>query len=454
MEHQAAGAFQSYQEAVNWVTGLKPFGIKPGLARMEYMMEKLGHPERRIRPIHVAGTNGKGSTCAIISQILKELDYAVGTFTSPYITKFTNRIQYNGEDIPEEEVVRLLNDIKPLADELEHSELGAPTMFEVSTALAILYFAKVSCPYYVVWEAGLGGRLDSTNIVHPAVTVITNIGHDHMDVLGNTLLDVAREKAGIMKSGVPLISGVKQPEIALFLDEHARQRKAKHYSAGRDFSVLGKHASSEGQSFDYESLFTRLEDLELSLIGEHQLENAAVALMTIDVLKQYNALIVEEEQLRSALSRVIWPGRLEVVGQNPSVLLDGAHNPEGAEALVRAIKQHFPHRKLHILIGMMPNKNHKSYLEHILHIVDRLIVTEPDFHKKWPAAEAAEKISQWANEAGCDCEIVLEKDWKKALDLLRDAVDEDDLAVVCGSLYLVADVRSRLLYGTESEKGW
>src|SRR5690625_1211579 len=446
--------FQSYEAAVEWVTNLQSFGIRPGLERMEYMMEKLGHPERRIRPIHIAGTNGKGSTCAILSRMLMELGYEVGTFTSPYITKFTNRIQFNGQDIEEEDVVYLLNEIKPLAESLAHSELGSPTMFEVSTALAILYFAKIACPYYVVWETGLGGRLDSTNIIHPAVTVITNVGHDHMDVLGETLLDVAREKSGIMKTGIPLISGATQPQVRALLDQVAQNKKAKHYKLEEQFRVFGKQASATEQTFDYKSLFMELGDLKLTLGGRHQLDNAALALMTIDVLKAYNALIVEEEPLRSALSKVEWPGRLELISGEPPILLDGAHNPEGAEALVNAIKQYFPHRKLCMLIGMMPNKRHKAYIEHILQIADQLIVTEPDFQKKWPADQAAQQIAEWASHFKSTCQITIEKDWKKALDRLQSEVGQDDLAVACGSLYLVADVRSQLLQGIETEKGW
>lgn len=444
-------SFQTYEEAVDWITGQMAFGIRPGLKRMEYMMEKLGHPERRLRIIHVAGTNGKGSVCAMLTRMLIASGYDVGTFTSPYIESFTNRIQFNGEDIPRDEVLKLSNLIKPLADELEQTEWGAPTMFELSTALAVLYFAKVTFPYYVVWETGLGGRLDSTNIVHPAVSVITNIGHDHMDVLGENLTDIAREKAGIVKAGVPLVSAASQPEVIDVLERVAADHKSKLYLHGREFHT---RPASEGHAFDFTSPFRTLKGIELSLVGEHQRENAAVALMVIDVLRQYNALIAEEEDILPALKEVHWPGRLEWVGEKPRVLLDGAHNPEGAQALVKAIRDHFPHRKLHLLTGMLANKNHIGYLEHILPIADTIIVTEPDFRKKMPAFDLARLIAEVKGRTGVQCEVVVESDWRQALERLRTMAAADDLAVVTGTLYLVSDVRSTLLDGTDSEKGW
>lgn len=227
IEQRPAGPLQSYREAVDWITGLIPFGIRPGLDRIEQLMERLDNPHRRLKFIHIAGTNGKGSTCAYLTSVLLRGGYDVGTFTSPYITKFTNRFQYNGIDIEEETLLRLANELKPHVDELAQTELGSPTMFEVSTALAILFYAKVTYPDYVVWETGLGGRLDVTNIVQPVVSVITNIGHDHMDKLGDTIAAVASEKAGIIKAGIPVISAVTQPEAIEVIKQAAEGKKAR-----------------------------------------------------------------------------------------------------------------------------------------------------------------------------------------------------------------------------------
>jgi dihydrofolate synthase/folylpolyglutamate synthase len=228
-ENAKSQSFRSYDEAVEWIVNLVSHGIKPGLTLMELLMEKLDHPERRLKFIHVAGTNGKGSTCAFLTQALMTFGYDVGTFTSPYIEKFTNRIQYNGRNIEEETLLELANRLKPLVDEVALSEFGQPSMFEVCTALALLYFGKTTYPDYVVWETGLGGRLDSTNIVTPVVTVITNIGHDHMEILGDSIAAVAAEKAGIIKPGVPVVCTAELPEAVEVIAETARSRKSTLY---------------------------------------------------------------------------------------------------------------------------------------------------------------------------------------------------------------------------------
>jgi dihydrofolate synthase/folylpolyglutamate synthase len=446
--------FRTYQEAVDWITGLVSFGMKPGLKRMELLMEKLEHPERRLKFIHIAGTNGKGSTCAYLSTVLRKAGYDVGTFTSPYIEKYTNRIQYNGQDIDEATLLDLANRLKPLVDEIARSELGSPTMFEVSTTLAILYFAKVVFPDYVVWETGMGGRLDSTNIVVPVVSVITNVGHDHMEILGDTLPKISGEKAGIIKSGVPVISAVEQPECIEVIRQAAADKKATLYLLGRQYNFTAVSSQLDEQVLDFTGPFRAINGVRISMNGAHQLKNAAVALMTIEVLRQYYALIVEDEDLYAAMKETRWPGRLETVSQHPRILLDGAHNPEGAEMLAQALKDIYRYDKLHFMMGMLASKNHTGYLRHILPLVDTLILTEPDFHKKGDAARLAELAEELLHDMNRHAEVIVEKDWKKALTLLQQRTERDDLAVVSGTLYLISDVRSWILYHTDSEKGW
>jgi len=442
----------TYSEAVEWITGLIPFGIRPGLERIERMMELLGNPHRRLKFIHVAGTNGKGSTCAYLTSILLKSGYDVGTFTSPYITKFTNRFQYNGEDIAEDDLLKLANDLKPIVEAVADKELGSPTMFEVSTALAILYFAKVTYPDYVVWETGLGGRMDVTNIVHPVISVITNIGHDHMDRLGDTIAAVAAEKAGIIKAGIPVVSAVTQPEAVDVIKRTAKDKKSTLYLLGEQFTETPLQVREDEQSFRFDGLFRSVEPLTITLNGDHQRINAAVAVMTLDVLRQYTALIVDEESLQEGLRSAAWPGRLEMVSKAPRILLDGAHNPEGAEALVKALKSTYSYDKLHLMIGMIENKNHQDVLKHILPIVDTLILTEPQYRLKKDAALLAEMAQELRGEHAF--ELVVEPDWKAALLKIQQLTGEADLGVVTGTLYLIADVRSRILYNSDSEKGW
>jgi len=379
IEQRPAGPLQSYREAVDWITGLIPFGIRPGLDRIEQLMERLDNPHRRLKFIHVAGTNGKGSTCAYLTSVLLRGGYDVGTFTSPYITKFTNRFQYNGTDIEEETLLKLANELKPHVDELAQTELGSPTMFEVSTALAILFYAKVTYPDYVVWETGLGGRLDVTNIVQPVVSVITNIGHDHMDKLGDTIAAVASEKAGIIKAGIPVISAVTQPEAIEVIKQAAVGKKSTLYLLGEQFHETAISVRENEQTFRFDNLFRSIEPLTITLNGAHQRTNAAVAVMTLEILRQYNALVIEDDVLAEGLQKAAWPGRLEMVSDQPRILVDGAHNPEGAESLVDALKNTYKYDRLHLMMGMLENKNHQDVLKHILPIVDTLIVTE---HKK------------------------------------------------------------------------
>jgi dihydrofolate synthase/folylpolyglutamate synthase len=452
---QAHGAFQSAAEAVNWIVNLIKFGVKPGIKRMEKLMEMLEHPERRLKFIHVAGTNGKGSVCAYLTEVLKQSGYGVGTFTSPYIEKYTDRIRYNGENIADQDLLDVVNKLKPLVDEIAASDLGQPTMFEVSTAAAIQYFARTSCPDYVVWETGLGGRLDSTNIVMPILTVITNVGHDHMDILGDKLEFVAAEKAGIIKAGVPVISAATQPEVISVIEQKAKEKNSTLYLYGRKFHYESISSQENDQKLNFEGPFRSIEQVGISLNGSHQLQNASVALMTIELLRQYYALIVEDEVLLRAMKETKWAGRLEMVSTTPRILIDGAHNPEGGEALAQALRDTYTYNKLHFVMGMLSTKNHSGYLRHILPLVDTLILTEPDWHKKEDAGKLAELATALVQEMGLsDIDIIAEPNWKAALEIVKSRTAEDDLAVVSGTLYLIGDVRSWILHQSDSEKGW
>jgi dihydrofolate synthase / folylpolyglutamate synthase len=451
-----AKLFQTYEEAVEWITGRAPvLGIRPGLGRIEWLMEQLGNPQRRLKFIHVAGTNGKGSTCAFLNETLIRGGYDVGMFTSPYIERFTDRIRYNGHDIERGHVTEIANRLKPLAEQLEKMELGHPTMFELSTAMAILYFATVVHPDFVVWETGLGGRLDVTNIVTPIISVITNIGHDHMDLLGDSLEQVALEKAGIIKAGVPVVSAVEQPECREILLSVAAEKKSSLYLLGREFHYEPGEIALNKQVLQFESPFRPIRDVALSLNGLHQLKNASVALMVLEVLRQYYALVLEDEDLYSAFRDTRWAGRLEMVSENPRILIDGAHNPEGLQSLAATLKgTTYPYRKLHLLMGMIANKNHRDSLRHILPLADTVTVTEPAWRKKCNAEDFAQLAGEVAVELKLDVEIHVEVEWKKALEHVLRLMGPDDMAVVTGTLYLISDVRSWVLHQAESEKGW
>ncbi|AWB45731.1 bifunctional folylpolyglutamate synthase/dihydrofolate synthase [Paenibacillus sp. CAA11] len=445
---------RSYAEAVDWINGLIPFGIRPGLERIERMLEMLGNPHRKLKFIHVAGTNGKGSSCAFLTSTLLRGGYSVGTFTSPYITKFTNRFQYNGEDIPENTLLGLSNRLYPLVEQITGTELGSPTMFEVSTALAILYYAEVCYPDVVVWETGLGGRMDVTNIVTPIVCLITNIGMDHTDILGDTIEQIASEKAGIIKPGVPVVSCAEQPEAIQVFKQTAAAKSSTLYLLGEEFSYERTGLNGAGQQFLFKGPFREL-PIEITLQGEHQCKNAAGAMMVLEILRQYMAFVFEDEDILNGFKGAAWAGRLELVQDHPRVVLDGAHNPEGAETLARSIPEIYRYRHLNLMMGMLSNKHHRAYLEHILPIVDTLIVTEPDFRRKMDAEALAELVQQLREaKAKPTLELIVEPDWREALELLRLRTTQEDLGVVSGTLYLISDVRAALLHQTDSEKGW
>ncbi|WP_168123792.1 folylpolyglutamate synthase/dihydrofolate synthase family protein [Paenibacillus sp. HB172176] len=456
MTQHSSSSLPDYGSAVDWITGLVPFGIRPGLDRIHELMERLGNPHRRLKFIHVAGTNGKGSTCSFLTNVLVRGGYDVGTFTSPYITKFTNRFQYNGHDIEEEDLLRLANKLKPHVEAIAKTELGSPTMFEVSTALAILYFGTVVYPDYVVWETGLGGRLDVTNIVYPVMSIITNVGHDHMDRLGPTLEAIAAEKAGIIKPGIPVVSAAAQPEVIEVIRRKAQETGSSFYLLGEQFKTSVQSVREDEQIFTFEGLFRTIEGLSIKLNGAHQLENAAVAIMALEVLRQYQAMIIEDDALREGLMQTEWPGRLEMVQKEPRILIDGAHNPEGASMLADALRNVYHYGRLHLMIGMLENKNHEATIKHILPLVDTLIVTEADYHMKLNAEALGELIGRMREQSdeSKPFELIVEKDWKQALNKLQQLTEGNDLGVVTGTLYLIADVRSRLLYNSDSEKGW
>lgn len=457
-ENRGAGSsapFVHYQQAVDWINGLIPFGIRPGMQRIELMMERLGHPERKLKFIHVAGTNGKGSTCAFLTSVLRQSGYDVGTFTSPYIEKFTDRFQYNETNIPEETLLEITNELKPLVEEIAATELGSPTMFEVSTAIAIYYYAKVVYPDFVVWETGLGGRLCVTNIVTPIVSMITNVGHDHMDILGDSLEAIAREKAGIIKPGVPVISSVEQPEVIEVIRERARQQKSTLYLMDDQYRFDTVSTAENQQVFHFHGPFRDIQGLTIRMNGAHQLKNAALSVMAFEVLRQYYAVLVDDEDLAAGLQAMKWAGRLEMISEQPRLLVDGAHNPEGAATLAQALRETYTYNRVHLMMGMLSTKNHTDYLRHILPIVDTLILTEPDFRKKMNAEDLYTIVQHVLVESPRpDLQIIIEPNWRKALDQLQGRTEANDLAVVSGTLYLIADVRSHILYQTDSEKGW
>ncbi|MGD8188797.1 bifunctional folylpolyglutamate synthase/dihydrofolate synthase [Brevibacillus ginsengisoli] len=439
--------FHSYEEAIDWLHSFHKFGQKPGLERVEWLLQELGNPERRLAFIHVAGTNGKGSTCAYLTHMLMEAGYSVGTFTSPYLVDFRERICHNKEMIAPDHLLRLVNQLKQLVQRCaDTTEFGSPTEFEVITVLAILYFAEVVRPSVVVWETGLGGRLDSTNVVHPLVSVITNVGLDHTDILGDTHEQIAYEKAGIIKSGVPVVIGKLTDEALKVVKEIADQKNANLYQAGHEFDVYASQESVQlgEQHFSYQSVFHRdSQSFTIRMNGEHQLQNAAVALMVTDLLREYYAYHLTDEDISRGLESTTWSGRLEMIQINPAILLDGAHNAEGMQALTASIAKLVPKpKKIHVLIAALVDKPLSKMASEWAKIpVQQYYLTTFDF----PRAASIEYLQDaWlTGESGSD-RITVIPDWRSFLREWSNHLQEheDDLLIVCGSLYFIAQVRA------------
>ncbi|MFG6118985.1 bifunctional folylpolyglutamate synthase/dihydrofolate synthase [Thalassobacillus sp. B23F22_16] len=421
----------TYEEAITWIHSREKFKIKPGLKRMEWMMDRLGHPEKDINAIHIAGTNGKGSTLSFLRHLLEDQGMNVGTFTSPYIIHFNERISVNGKAIKDEDWVHLVETIKPLAEELGVTPLGEPTEFEVITAMAIVYFQKAQLDF-VIMETGLGGRFDSTNIIQPVVAAITNVGLDHMNILGNSYEKIATEKAGIIKKHVPAVTAVENDAAIHVIEERARMMETELYRLNKEFFVKHHYSNEEGEHFTFHANQFDSNDLISRMKGRHQEKNAAVALQVMEVLKEKGAPFKREHYSNSIMSTK-WPGRFERVWNNPLVILDGAHNEEGTSTLMRTIAEHYPHQKKYLLYAALQDKPVTGMLQQLKGNFTSIIFTSFDFPR---AMNGKALLDIYGGENS-----FVQDSWEQALDDTIDKMDDKDLLIVAGSLYFISDVR-------------
>ena len=372
----------TYQEAIDYIHSTAWGQRTPGLSRITHLCEALRHPEKALRVIHVAGTNGKGSTCAMLNAILIAAGYRVGLYTSPYIRRFNERMQVNGTPISDAELAILTAQIRPIADAMEER----PTEFELITAIAFDYFAKQKCDV-VILEVGLGGRLDSTNVIEqPLLSIITDIDLDHTAILGDTIEAIAKEKAGIIKPNCPCLYGGRDNGADRTIGQIARIRQAPFYQVDRTQCKVLKTALS-GTEFDYGSYH----NLHLSLLGSYQPSNASIVLEALSIIEK-RGFEIPESAIREGLCAVKWPARFELLRKDPIVLYDGGHNPQGIAAAVSSIKQYFPERKVNILIGVMQDKNHSEMIGMLSEITHHAFTVRPETPRAMPAEELAEEL--------------------------------------------------------------
>jgi len=365
-----------YQKSLDYLYRLEKFGMIFGLTQVERILRAAGNPHKEIQAIHIGGTNGKGSTAAMMSSILQKEGYRVGLYTSPHLIRFTERIKVNGKEIEEEEVATLT---EWLRKEIEAAGITPPfTFFDFTTALALHYFKQKLVDLSIL-EVGLGGRLDSTNVVDPLISIITNIAKDHEEYLGKSILKIAREKAGIIKKGRPLITAATQPQVRRLFSKICQGKGSPYFRVGKEF----RYIRAEDGDFDYEGLNRKLWSIHLNLKGYHQVINATTALGAMEVLEDLGYRVSTDAMI-DGLREVDWPGRLEMISSSPRVILDGAHNPAGAIVLKESLEKEFQYQHLILLIGIMKDKDVQSMLHLLAPLADRIILTKPHTDRAAP----------------------------------------------------------------------
>lgn len=415
----------NYKEALEYIHSVNWTFCKPGLERITALCAALGNPQTGMRFIHVAGTNGKGSFCAMTASILRNAGYTVGLFTSPYIKTFNERMMINGEMIGEQELADLTAFVRPIADAMTDK----PTEFELITAMALLYFRRHNCDV-VVLEAGMGGRLDSTNVIRePLLSVITGIALDHTAFLGDTVEKIAAEKAGIIKDRRPVLYGGEDAAARRVIADTAAARGSAFYEV--DYTALTvTRAGLDGATFD----FGEYKDVKLNLLGTYQPRNAAAVLAAVDILRG-EGLAIPESAVREGLVTVSWPGRFELLSTDPPVIFDGAHNAQGVAAAVDSIRQYFKDRKVFVMTGVLQDKDYRTIADAIAAVACRAFVLTPDN----PRALAGEDYARLLENNGVPS--VVYPSVREAYAAAVAAAREDNTPLVClGSLYTYASL--------------
>jgi dihydrofolate synthase/folylpolyglutamate synthase len=421
-------AQDTYQQSLDYLYGLEKFGMIFNLTQVERILNAIGDPHKEIQTIHIGGTNGKGSTAAMMGSILQKEGYRVGLYTSPHLIRFTERIKVNGKEIEEEEVAALAGWMRK---EIEASGILPPfTFFDFTTAMALHYF-KQKLVDLAILEVGLGGRLDSTNVVDPLIAIITNIAKDHEEYLGKSILKIAQEKAGIIKKGRPLITAATQPLVLRLFSKVCQGKESPYFRVGKEF----RYVRAEDGDFDYEGLNRKLWGIHLNLKGFHQVINATTALGAMEVLEDLGYRVSTHAMI-DGLKEVDWPGRLEMVSSSPRVILDGAHNPAGALVLKESLEKEFQYQNLILLIGIMKDKDIQSMLHLLAPLAHHIIFTKPHTDR----AAAPSLLKKALGQNGKKAEIA--EDLREAIERGLSLTQEEDLLCITGSLYTVGEARA------------
>lgn len=426
----------NYEQAIEVIKNLTKFGINLGLPRITSLLEKFNNPQDTLTVIHIGGTNGKGSTAALLTATLKEAGYKVGTYTSPHLHSYNERICINGEPISFIDFADTLTQLVPVFEQVKEETGESPTEFEVLTALAFLYFhaARVEI---VILEVGLGGNIDSTNVISsPLLSIITNVTVDHTAYLGTTTKEIAEKKSGIIKEKCPVITASTDRTVLKVLQDKAKELEAPFYQVQQEVACRVLEKNLTGQLCEVKTSQKNYGELFLSLKGEHQLVNAATALLALEVI-QVRGYKISADDIKRGFSKVRWPGRLEIINEKPLVIIDGAHNVAGVEALTKWLKDiKVQVKKIILVIGMLDDKDRKKAAILLEPLVDRIIITKPDFNRSqkwWEIKDFFQKKQT---------NVSLKEDVSQALCEAMQEAESQDLIIVTGSLYLLGEVRT------------
>ncbi len=416
----------NYEEAMNFIQNTNKFGSVLGLDNIRELLERLGNPQDQLRVVHIAGTNGKGSTLAFLAGIFRESGYRAGRYVSPASFSYEERFRINEENISKKDLCFYMEKIKNVAEEMVKDGLSHPTMFEIETALSFLYFLDKKVDV-VLLETGMGGRLDATNVVKkPIATVIASIGMDHMQFLGDTLEKIASEKAGIIKEGCPVISYDNTKEV-----NEVIKNKAKHMHAKVTFvnsvGIRVLQESLNGESFSYRSSDGRwYEKIEIPLLGRHQINNAALALETLNVIKNYYC--ISDFQTEDGMRKTIWRGRIEILEREPMVICDGAHNPDGAKSLLSFLQNNFTNQRLIYIMGVLSDKDYEQMVQILAPAADKIYTVAPDNPRALSSRELCNCISKYHQN------VEERQRLAECFSEVRQKAEKDDVIIICGTL--------------------
>ena len=416
----------NYEEAMNFIQNTNKFGSVLGLDNIRELLERLGNPQDQLRVVHIAGTNGKGSTLAFLAGIFRESGYRAGRYVSPASFSYEERFRINEENISKKDLCFYMEKIKNVAEEMVKDGLSHPTMFEIETALSFLYFLDKKVDV-VLLETGMGGRLDATNVVKkPIATVIASIGMDHMQFLGDTLEKIASEKAGIIKEGCPVISYDNTKEVNEVIKNKAKQMHAKvTFVNSAGIRVLQE--SLNGESFSYRSSDGRwYEKIEIPLLGRHQINNAALALETLNVIKNYYC--ISDFQTEDGMRKTIWRGRIEILEREPMVICDGAHNPDGAKSLLSFLQNNFTNQRLIYIMGVLSDKDYEQMVQILVPSADKIYTVAPDNPRALSSRELCNCISKYHQN------VEERQRLAECLSEVRQKAEKDDVIIICGTL--------------------